>query len=208
MNSTNEPTTDDVFLNVRKAYRLLHDYQRMVLDGVRFIDAQLDIRYNGGWTRFSDEDVRSGYTKLDQSSWDWLPMMWYEFHFVKAIENEWLNLSLFVFSDTGWIDGDERVFDIDDWSAYVPANHSSSKFIFILRKTNTWRENLPFMDNKVQMRNFIKEGGFLPDDLIQKGFVGKSYPMSCLTNETEANKIIGDIIACANEKSWPLGLKK
>ena len=41
MNSTHEPI-DEVFLNVRKAYRLLHDFQRMVRDAVSYIGAQLD----------------------------------------------------------------------------------------------------------------------------------------------------------------------
>lgn len=208
MNSTDKPTHNDVFLNARKAYRLLHDYQRMVLDGVRYIEAQLDIPFAAGWTRFSDDDVRSGYTKLNQSPWDWLPMMWYEFHFVKAIEKEWLNLSLFIISDTGWIEGDDKANDIDDWSAYIRAEKSSSKFIFILRKTNTWREVLPFMDNKSQMREFIKEGGCLPEDLKQKGFVGKCYNLSCLTSESAANEVVSDIVKSANEKSWLLEHKK
>jgi hypothetical protein len=214
MNSTDKPTIPDVFLNVRKAYRLLHDYQRMVLDGVRYIEAQLDIPHKGGWTRFfSDEAVKDGNVDLGRSSWEWLPMMWYEFHFLKQIEPEkitpeYLVLSLFIISDTGWIEGDVKVEDIDDPFGYMPAEQSSSKFIFILRKTNEWRENFPFIDKKVQMRDFIKEGGFLPDELLRKGYVGKCYHMSCLTSESEANKVVGDIIDFAKEKSWPLEYKK
>jgi hypothetical protein len=207
MNNTYEPTPHDVFLNVRKAYRLLHDYQRMVLDGVRYIEAQLDIQYNGGWRLFTDNAAGTGFTKLDQStdSWDGLPMMWFEFYFVKEIESGWLNLSLFIISDTGYIEGEAEVGDTDNWSAFVPAEGSASKFFFILRKTNSWtgRELFPFMNGKLQMRDLIKEGGFLPNDLV-----GKCYDMSCLTSEDEANKVVKDIVSFAKEKSWLLEKRK
>ena len=147
MNSNDKPT-HDVFLNVRKAYRLLHDYQRWMLDGVRYIESQLDIQYKGVWSKSNDEDFRSGYTKLDQSSWTWLPTMMCEFYFVKAVKTEWLQLSLFIISDTGWIEGDVKERDYDVLSAYLWAEKSSSKFIFILRKTNEEQRYFPFTDDK------------------------------------------------------------
>jgi len=206
MNSANEPTMNDAFLNVRKAYRLLHDYQCMVRDAVRYIGSQLDISYNGGWSKFAGE-TRSGYTKLDQSSWDWLPMMGCEFHFVKRLgDAEWLSFSFFIISDTGFLEGEAEVNDKEDLSAYEKAAESSTKFAFILRKEH-WNR-FPFMENKVQMRNFIKEGGSLPDDLIKVGFVGKCYDISYLTSESEADKVVSDVINAAKEKAWPLERKK
>ena len=202
MNSTHM-STNAVFLNVRKAYRLLHDYQRMVLDAVNHIGAQLDIPYNGGWSKLAG-DTRSGWTKLFQSSWDWLAMAFYEFHYVKDLaDDQWLSLSFFVISDTGFIQGDG---DKETLSSFTDPELSASRFAFILRKTH-W-EPFPFMEDKIQMRNFIKADGSLPKDLIEAGFVGKCYDMSCLTSESEANKVVCDIIAFAKERSWPLELKK
>jgi hypothetical protein len=207
MNIAHEPTPHDVFLNVRKAYRLLHDYQRMVLDGIRYIESQLDISYNGGWIKYSNRDVKSGYAKLYQSSWDWLPMMWYEFHFLKPHENDtWLSLSFLILSDTGWLQTDESVTDRENPSDFAQAEKSASKFAFILRKTN-W-DPLQFMGDKVQMRDFIKEGGSLPEDFIEKGFVGKCYNMSCLTSVEELDKVIDEVIGIAKKNSWTLECKK
>ena len=207
MNSTNEPTLNEVFLNVRKAYRLLHDYQSMVRDAVRYISAQLDIPLVGGRARFAD-DARAGYRYLDMSSWDWLPMMGCEFMCLKTLgENEFLSLSYFIISDTGFIEGDDKMDDKENISDYEKADKSSSKFAFILRKTH-WGTPLPFMENKVQMRNFIKEGGSLPDDLDKEGYVGKCYDMSCLASESEADKVVSDILVFAKAKSWPLERKK
>jgi len=206
MNSTHE-SINDMFLNVRRAYRLLHDYQGMVRDAVRYISDQLDILEGAGRAKFAGDAI-AGYRYLRQPSWDWLPMMACEFHFVKDIgDNEWLSLSLFIISDTGFIEGDERMNDKGNLPvAFATSDLSSSKFAFILRK-NHW-DPFPFMEDKVQMRNFIKTGGSLPKDLVETGFVGKCYDMSCLTSEFEADKVVNDVIAFASEKSWPLELKK
>ena len=208
MNSANEPTNKDVFLNVRKAYRLLHDYQCMVRDAVCYIGAQLDIPYNGEWPRF----CRGGGIDRDSaklggmSSWEFLPMIFCEYHFVKTLgDKEWLSLSFFIISDTGYIEGDENVNDKENTRAYAKAEKSATKFAYILRKSR-WNE-FPFMEDKMQMRNFIKTGGSLPEDLINAGFIGKCYDMPCLTSEEEATKIIKELIDIAEARSWPLDLK-
>ncbi len=184
---------EEVFLNVRKAYRLLHDYQQMVLDAVRYIGSQLDIPYNGGWSKFGD-DVRSGYAKPTQPSWDWLPLMAYEFHHVKPIgECQFASLSLLVISDTGFFEGEDQDHDKANTPAFHRAELASTKFAFILRKTH-W-DPLPFLASKPQVRNFLKENGCLPQNLVESGFVGKTYSMARLCNEAGANEIVADIIA-------------
>jgi hypothetical protein len=201
MNSTHKQI-DEVLLNVRKAYRLLHDYQRMVLDAVGYIGSQLDISYNGGWSRFAG-DARSGYAKLYQSSWDWLPMVFYEFHFVKCLgANDFLSLSFLIISDTGFIEGDDATNDKGNISAFAPVEKSSTKFAFIIRRTH-W-DRLEFMEDKVKMRDFIKEGGSLPDDRVTAGFVGKCYDLSCLASEDQANRVADDIVALAKANALPL----
>ena len=210
MNSTNKPNSNDVFLNVRKAYRLLHDYQRMVLDAVRYIETQLDIPYRNGFTTFA-EYLSSGNTKLDQDSWDWLPMIGYEFNFFKELEEKaYLSLSLFIISDTGWYhyQGGEQDNKGDNLSDFAPPDQSFSKFAFIIGENHPEAHyRFEFMVNKIQMREFLNENR-LTDDLIQKGFVGKCYPMSCLTSEKEVNKVISEVVAMAKERSWPLDFKK
>jgi hypothetical protein len=199
MNTTYEPTYD-VLLNVRKAYRLLHDYQCMVRDAVRYISAQLDIPENAGWPQFAGDAI-AGYRYLKQPSWDWLPMMGYEFHFVKPDGAGFLSLSFFIISDTGFIQGDDS--DKEKLSGFAKADESSTKFAFILYKIH--HQPFRFMEDKIQMRNFI-ENGSLPAEL--KDAVGKCYDISCLTSEAEANKVVNDILTKANEKHWPLEHKR
>src|SRR5690242_3337576 len=101
MSSPHEPIPPhDVFLNVRKAYRLLHDYQLMVRDGVGYVLAQLDLDpgAGGGRAKFAG-DARAGYRYLSDSSWTWLPMMGWEFFSLKTLgPDELLSLSFFIIS--------------------------------------------------------------------------------------------------------------
>lgn len=196
----------DVFSNVRKAYRLLHDYQCMVRDAVRYIGSQLDLDDNDGCARFAEDAVR-GYRNLRQSPWAWLPMMFCEFHFVKTIgENDWLSLSFFVISDTGFFEGEGN--DRENLADYARAEASSTKFAFLLRKGHWIQTLLPFMEDKAQMRNFIKGEQSLCDALGKAGFVSKCYDMSCICTPSEADKIVDDIIVSAQTKSWPVRRRK
>ena len=124
-----------------------------------------------------------------------------------------MQLSFIVISDTGFLDGDVESNDKEDIPAFAPpeVDQSFTKLAFILHKRG-WDYHrtvlLEFVENKVQMRNFIKEGGSLPDDLIKVGFVGKCYDISYLTSESEADKVVSDVINAAKEKAWPLERKK
>ena len=207
MNSANEQTTNDVYINVRKAYRLLHDYQCMVRDAVRYIEAQLDIPYNAGWAKLIHPATRDGFAPLTQSGWAWLPMVVYEFHFRKKLENDaWLSLWFLILSDTGWFQGDAKIDNDKNPSAFAPVDQSFTKFAFIMQQTE-W-DKLSFMEEKIPMRNFIKEGGCLPNDLIEKGCVGKCYDMSCLDSLEKTEMVIKEIIDFAKKKEWLLDRKK
>jgi len=199
----NESTTtpNDVFLNVRKAYRLLHDYQQMVIDGVRYVATQLDIEPNVGCARFA-EDAKSGWRYLNSPSWDWLPMMVWEFHFVKATsENQVLSLSVFIASDTGYYDAEDDSINKAEVSSFVPANQSTSRVAVMLRRTPF--TNFPFMNDKREMGQFLKLGS-LPPDLTEQGFVGESYDMACFLSEAAANQVVERILGLAKQHGMPL----
>lgn len=202
MNVTNGPSPKEVFANVRAAYRLLHDYQRMVLDAVRYIESQFSFDGVNVYQRFSGH-FSDGADKIDQSAWDWLPMVLCEVRFWKQLQNDYLSLSLYVISDTGYVASSDK----EKLSAFAASEESSTMFALIM--TTDWRNELPqFMEDHSQMSDFISKRGSIPDSLIGGGAVGKSYDISCLMSEAEANKIVADILELARSKSWPLALSK
>lgn len=204
MNTTDDPTPHDLFCNVRKAYRLLHDYQCMVRDAVSYISGQFDLQYIGCYPGL--KRIGLDRTKLGTSSWDWLQMAFSEFRIQNDLrDGYWLVLSFYVISDTAVIEGN----DPENISRFTDADKTTTRFAFILRKTQiTPLEQRVYYGDWLELNNFLKTGGTLPAELNNAGYVGKSYDISCLTSETEANKVVNEIMELAKENKWPLEKRK
>ncbi len=68
-------STDDFDLtmkDVRGAFRLLYLYTRRILDLMQYISNRLDIRYKGGYTKYSASSPSDGNGNLCNWAWDWL----------------------------------------------------------------------------------------------------------------------------------------
>src|SRR5206468_2434303 len=86
--------------------------------------------YKGGYPYFSDCAPREGKGSLDDWAWDWLNLMFYEFHFQRETAKEqWLNLSIWLFSDTGYFISDERTREQTDVSTFVPVERLEQKSV-------------------------------------------------------------------------------
>ena len=59
-------------IEVRKAYRILFDYQSRILDLISYIAGKTQFNYNGGYSKFSNSGPRDGKGKLNFWAWDWL----------------------------------------------------------------------------------------------------------------------------------------
>ena len=198
MNSQPEQI-DEVLLSVRKAYRLLYDYQQWVLDAIKFIGSQLDIDFfHYGHSLWCDR-LKTSVT-LDQSSWAWLPMTWCEFEFVKELANgERFSLSFLVLNDTGLIENEAAVWD--KTNTFAPAKESSTKFAFVFRPTD-WKQ-IAFTEERETMIAFFKDG-LLPHQLNAAGIYGKCYDLSCLASPDQVDKVIDDLIDFAKKIPLPL----
>lgn len=194
---------DQALLDVRKAYRLLHDYQRMVIDAVNYIGKQLNVVYVGGWPRYSDASPRAGRGELDSWAWDWLNMMFYEFHFERQIEEgKHLRLSLLLISDTGYFCAEDEMLQKTNLRGYLAADASATKLGFIL-SAEYWPDT-GFTLDKAQMKSFIENRGELPIDWSEKGFVGGCVDINRLASEEETIVLLDEIVALARSSGIPL----
>ncbi len=87
-------------LSVRNSYRLLHDYQRLILDSCDFIRTQLQLDYQGGYYKFSSAPVKNGGGDLKKWAWDWLGMIAYDMHCKKQDPEGDILLSMLHLADT------------------------------------------------------------------------------------------------------------
>ena len=195
---------DQALLDVRKAYRLLHDYQRAALDSAKYIGAQIGFTYSGGYSAFSDCTPRDGKGSLDNWSWDWLNLVFYDFHFTREIdENKVLNLSIWLFSDTGYFISDSAAAEQTDVATFAPVENSETKVGFLLYRD--WRDELnQFPSDKDAVCRFVENDGELPSKLKVAGILGKCCDFSRLSDEVSTDTVIAELVHMAQSNGFPL----
>lgn len=139
---------ENELLQVRKAYRLLYDYQSRILDLVSFCGSRMGFKYLGGYPKFSDASPRKGKGTLDSWSWDWLNMYFYQFKFEEQVffndndKNEVieykLQLSIFIVSDDGYFNEKSKAKSRLDIENFASVESSKTKIIFLIGK-NGWK---------------------------------------------------------------------
>ncbi len=188
-------TLNDVFLDVRKAYRLLYNYQRRVLDLVNFISSELGFEYQGGRPHFMNTSPNSNNGNLDQSAWDWLNMYFYEFimHPLK-VGKKIVNLSIFIESDSGPFNTDKSLETLDAFSG-VEDSKTRLHFLFY--------DNIH--DNYID--DFIREGDIPAKNNRLRSekhngsiFLIKAFDLCDFIDQEKTISIIKELVADVNKK--------
>lgn len=190
-------------LDVRRAYRLLHDYQRAALDAANYIGTQLGFAYTGGYSNFSDCAPRDGKGSLENWAWDWLNLYFHEFHFMRNGDSEEaINLSIWLFSDTGYYGSSHPEPDETDISTFAKAEESGTKVGFIFYRE--WREEYNIAYDDEPVRVFLSEGGKLPLLLEKAGIRATLRDFSAVAGQQSADVLLGELIHFANSNGFPL----
>lgn len=187
-----QDNVNNALVEVRKAYRLLADYQRKVLDLIDFIGSSYGRIYQGGYAKYGYPTPRNGKGNLDLWGWDWINMYFYEFHFGKElVGNHELFFSIFIVSDTGYYNERKTnsFLDKTDTELFTKPEESETKLIFLIGK-NKWEAGGLF-DENFNKPEFIlpKEGSEGKDDNIM---IFKSYPLAEFSSQENAEKQLKD----------------
>ncbi|MBK1829602.1 hypothetical protein JIN77_02605 [Verrucomicrobiaceae bacterium R5-34] len=196
----NHITPHEVFSDVRKAYRLLHDYQRMVMDAVAYIGKQLTLDHQEGFPKYSSK-TKYGRDSLQRWAWDWLGMMFYEFHFTKEININnsetpaLLRLSALHAADTDALRMPRS--NRPDTSTYPPSNLSNSKicFIFSLEGAGpkSWKSwDFSFADNPKELAKLFEDGS-LPERCQDIGLKTHLIDVADICSEEQAIQVAQDL---------------
>jgi hypothetical protein len=201
--STSKKEIEQALLDVRKAYRLLHDYQRAALDAARYIGAQLGLTYNGGYSNFSDCAPRNGKGQLTCWAWDWLNLVFYDFHFSKKFGEKDFNLSIWLFSDTGYFVSDNPSPVQTDVNSFAPVEHSGTKVGFIMYRA--WKDELDqFRYDKEAVHRFLENHGELPRAHNEAGVFAMCCDFSRLSDEVSTDEVIAELVKLAKSHGFPL----
>lgn len=182
---------NEILLEVRKSYRLLFEYQKRILDLVDYIGKSYNLKYDGGYSKFSNTSPRNGGGSLDSWAWDWLNMYYYEFHFKnKDILNDknkdTIYFSLFILNDDGYFQAkNEQNIERTSVSKFVDVEKSRSKLIFVVGKNywDSWGKNWDDL-------NFILKDHDVKRKSENEYMIFKSFSLECFENEDHAKKSI------------------
>ena len=119
----------DSMVEVRKAYRLLHTFQKRILDLANYIGHYWDFGFHSGHPWFSDAVFQRKNAKLDRWSWDWLPMYYYDLFFEKEVNGKKLQLGVIIQADTGYYDVDTK--NKNDVLSFGPPENSETRIILM-----------------------------------------------------------------------------
>ncbi|MGJ8641769.1 MAG: hypothetical protein ACSHX9_00045 [Luteolibacter sp.] len=200
--------TSSLLADVRKSYRLLHDYQRLILDSLKYVGNQLDIPYCAGWTVFSDGQPRNGKGVLDNWAWDWLGMYAYEFRFdyshlnprgIPVKEGEHIGFSATVFPDTGFYEGKEA--GKTDSSTFKSPETSSSIVLFSFFK-GPWTP-LHTLYTQEELSQLIREEEWTRN-IDECPVWGMTRNISDLFDQVSADRLIDDLARFAHSHELPI----
>ena len=204
--STISHDIDAALLDVRKAFRLLHNYQRLALDAAKYIGTQLGFRYGGGWSRFSWHGPKNGKGKLENWAWDWLNMMWYEFYFEpEAAGKEPFYFSLWLVSDTGYFASEDPAAERTALDLFASPEVSSTKVVCLLYDDKADYDSIYAFgaESKEMMRRFLDLGE--TPEVFERGKVfAKAYDFARLMDEQTTDALIDDLIRSAGTKGFSL----
>ena len=195
MTANDEDTPDarnkvrDALEDVRNAYRLLHNFQRLALDATKYIGDQLGLTFKGGYPHYSNRTPNAGNQNLTLWAWDWLNMYCYEFQFARTDETV-ITLSILLISDTGFFMGNHA--SKIETSRFLPAEDSKTCIGFVM--SNGAPTDTSFTGKSEDMKAFLKDGK-LPAEYERRGIVGLCYPFECLTSKASTDALIDKIVA-------------
>ena len=196
----------ETLLQVRKAYRLLFDYQTKLLGLVKYIGGRFGYTYQGGYPKFSGNQPRMGSGNLNNWSWDWLNLYFHEFHFGEeaTANGDKLTFAVFVLIDDGYFqtfeqnDGMAKRLNVDQ---FEKVEFSNSKLILVVGK-NLWSVNSYFLENNWCNKHFTLEEKGLYEEGNNKMFF-KSYPLQNFFEEEEVKIQLNDFQKECNHLNIP-----
>lgn len=196
-------------IEVRKAYRLLYDYQKKILDLVNFIGSEYGRSYNGGYSKYCNTSPRNGKGHLTNWAWDWLNMYYYEFNFHN--ENDKSYFSVILLSDTGFYQAKEEDSSFKDKlniNKYKSPENSETKLYFVLGQ-NMW-DCEGFLKNGCwEDSNFILQESGVSERNDKSGkMIFKSYNLDRFNSIENTLLILKDFSSFCLSNNLDFKLKK
>ena len=204
---------DNIFVDVRNAFRLLHNYQERVLQIVSYIREQTPFNDMWGSKDWYSAEIGkrrdspdSEYAKLrvfkDIWGWDFLYGYFFEYYFGQEVINKKkIEMSIFQVSDDGFFISTQEKKLMNKTSCFEPSELSHSYLIlnasvYTTKYSDLWLKDPSNPDNS--FKDFLTKFLSSPHDISvsrnDKGEVAiiKKYEMQRFSSQLEADAVIRD----------------
>ena len=203
---------DNIFVDVRNAFRLLTRYQERVLNIVNYIREQTPYKDMWGSKNWYSDEIKSRrnspdkeYAKLNvfKDMWglDFLYGHFFEYYFGSTKKGRYtIEMSIFQVSDDGYFISNDENKHMTDISSYANSEISHSYIVFNVSVYTTKQSQLwlhdpdrPEDDGKDFLTRFLESS---IDKIItstdKEYTILKKYEMQQFTSQSEADKVITD----------------
>lgn len=203
---------DNIFVDVRNAFRLLTRYQERVLNIVNYIREQTPYTDMWGSKNWYSDEIKSRrnspdkeYAKLNvfKDMWglDFLYGHFFEYYFGITKKGRYtIEMSIFQVSDDGYFISNDENKHMTDISSYANSEISHSYIVFNVSVYTTKQSQLwlhdpdrPEDDGKDFLTRFLESS---KDKIItstdKEHTILKKYEMQHFTSQSEADKVITD----------------
>ena len=182
---------DNIFVDVRNAFRLLNRYQKRILQIVSYVREQ------------------TPYT--DMWGWDFLYGYIFEYYFGRQrIDKKNAEMSIFQISDDGYFISSQDKKHMTDIASFTPSEQSHSYLIFNLsvfptKECNLWLSDPSFPDDEWDdfLTKFLSSSSDTKITRNDKGEVTilKKYEMQRFSSQQSADEVIRDFGRIAKDNT-------
>lgn len=213
-NNLSKKEIEEALCDVRKAHRLIYQYQRRVLDIVLYIREKYKMPEFAGVRRFcapigSRSGLKSEYDekllRLPKDMWAWDYLYSYQFEFylgLRDFEKKQISFSIIEASDSGFYESQQPNKTQINISSFKDAETSSTCLIFIYETINNKKKDT-YSWNIVEATNIILGG---QDDHIintkdDDYFIAKKYDLVEFSNQESTDRVIEKFSKFVEEKT-------
>lgn len=176
--------------DVRKAHRIIYEYQSRMLDLITLIYNKLGFQYIDGRKHFSNPIKflkQNNDLKIPKGMWGWDFLYSYCFNYyfgeINIKTKQYISLSITQYSDTGFYDIEEN--NKQDTSTFLKTENSSSKLLFILEcRSKTGKEIMINLNEICENKKYASQYFEKETNPIKEGTqIIYSFPLERFINE-------------------------
>lgn len=186
MDKLSKTAFNEALKDVRKSYRLLALYQQRIKDTVKYIGNVYGMNFDSGWSKFSKTASRGRRVNIDDWSWDWLSMYFYEFNLgSKIIDNISYHFKVLHQADTGYYDASRaKKLSKQSISEFESASKATSRMFLILSREENGCPLEHLLNGKLSTDS---------SELIEnENWVAIPYELEQFMNQEGTDKLLND----------------